>query len=288
MIKTTTWVSPLFAVANEYIKEDCPDINPTVYEDLCVTMSQFIQHFISYDFAARKFESLIGTYRSVQRISSILSQCNLPPSSDTRFRQAQALSVLSKKKMHQWTEIEDQRLLSAIHKYGTDNWALVASHLGNTRTRAQCSQRWFRGLDPRLIKVNWNEAEERRLLELVEKYGHHSWMKVASSLGNRSDAQCRYHYYQMMKMQNQDSRPEPKLQLQISMSAPVGALKAAAQSIGIVDTAISDNDLSDDDSERPNPLPPIEEMINNIPKKKVTIIPNFKDFLNSTDPNFML
>jgi hypothetical protein len=44
-------------------------------------------------------------------------------------------------------------------------------------------------------------------LQLVEKYGQKSWMKIAAELGNRADVQCRYHFFQMQR----GGRPKGKI-----------------------------------------------------------------------------
>jgi hypothetical protein len=110
-----------------------------------------------------------------------------------------ALDGLSRKKTQPWTAIEDNRLLAAIHRYGTDDWRLVASFVGSNRSRGQCSQRWFRGLDPRISRGRWTEDEEVELLRLVREHGDRSWIRISNALGNRSDVQCRYRYLQIQR-----------------------------------------------------------------------------------------
>lgn len=110
-----------------------------------------------------------------------------------------------RKKTRSWTEYEDQRLLAGIHKFGTDNWVSVAAFVGNGRTRAQCSQRWTRGLDPRISKDKWSPEDEESLMRLVIQYGTKSWTRIAQEIGNRSDVQCRYHYKQMKQEMDLDS-----------------------------------------------------------------------------------
>ncbi|OHS92979.1 Myb-like DNA-binding domain containing protein [Tritrichomonas foetus] len=105
----------------------------------------------------------------------------------------------SHKKSRPWSPIEDNRLLAGILRYGLDNWSTVAMFVGNDRTRAQCSQRWSRGLNPRISKDTWSTEEESLLLRLIQQFGDKSWTKIASLLGNRSDVQCRYHYHQINK-----------------------------------------------------------------------------------------
>lgn len=90
-------------------------------------------------------------------------------------------------------------MIQAVGKYGIDNWSHVANYVGNGRTRAQCAQRWNRGLDPRISRDQWTPEEENKLIELVECQQIKGWTHIANEMGNRSDVQCRYHYLQMKK-----------------------------------------------------------------------------------------
>jgi hypothetical protein len=104
-----------------------------------------------------------------------------------------------RRKPRPWSPAEDDRLLAAIHRFGVDNWASVANFVGGGRQRAQCSQRWFRGLDPRISKNQWSAEDELRLLHLVREKGSRRWTMIAAAMGNRSDVQCRYHFFQMQR-----------------------------------------------------------------------------------------
>jgi hypothetical protein len=101
--------------------------------------------------------------------------------------------------MRPWTAYEDQRLLAGIHRFGLEEWEVVSRFVGNGRTKAQCSQRWSRGLDPKICKRTWSRDDDDRLIGLVALYGEKSWTRVASELGNRCDVQCRYRYKQLQK-----------------------------------------------------------------------------------------
>ena len=104
-----------------------------------------------------------------------------------------------RRKTRTWSSQEDQRLIQAVGKFGIDNWSHVANYVGNGRTRAQCAQRWNRGLDPRISRDQWTPEEENKLMELVECQQIKGWTHIANEMGNRSDVQCRYHYLQMKK-----------------------------------------------------------------------------------------
>ena len=271
---------PLLSVGREYIRDISPEINDEDLDRLSDIMEQFIMNRISFEVARNFYENTLGSVMPIQKIAAILIQCNIPPNSlDARFLQAQALTNMANKKMRQWTEIEDQRLLSGIHKFGLDNWALVAAHLGNTRTRAQCSQRWFRGLDPRILKATWTIEEEETLLELVNQYGDHSWTKVANSIGNRSDAQCRYHYFQILKEKQgiKLRKRQKNPQLPAVMSAPSGSLLEIAQ-LELKKCAASDNEQEEPHQEK---LPSIQELISNLPRDSfVNKISSISEFIN--------
>lgn len=105
----------------------------------------------------------------------------------------------NRRKTRSWSPQEDTRLLAGIYKYGVDNWTTISTFIGNGRTRAQCCQRWTRGLNPRVSKNLWSYEEDLKLVHLVYLYGDKSWTKIASMMGNRSDVQCRYHYRQVMR-----------------------------------------------------------------------------------------
>jgi hypothetical protein len=103
-------------------------------------------------------------------------------------------------KTKQWTAVEDARLLAGIRKHGLENWSSVARFVGSGRSRSQCSQRWQRGLDPRISRSPWTAREDTILRSLVAQYGEKSWIRVSTELWNRSDVQCRYRYMQLQKM----------------------------------------------------------------------------------------
>ena len=126
-----------------------------------------------------------------QQPESVLSPYDESPS--TRFVTA------SRRRTHSWTEEEDHRLVTAVHKFGTENWTIIASQVGGGRTRAQCSQRWLRALNPIISKVSWTENEDQLLIDSVRKFGAKGWAKIASIVGNRCDVQCRYRYKQLVK-----------------------------------------------------------------------------------------
>lgn len=56
-----------------------------------------------------------------------------------------------------WSEDEDDLLMKAVQKYGT-NWRTVAQDVG-TRTPDQCSSHWTQVLDPAINHCDWTSKE---------------------------------------------------------------------------------------------------------------------------------
>jgi len=49
-------------------------------------------------------------------------------------------------------------------------------------------------LDPALVKGPWTEEEDKKVIELVEKYSPEKWSYIASFLPGRIGKQCRERY----------------------------------------------------------------------------------------------
>lgn len=273
---------PLLAIADSYLSETITKGSDT-YVVLRNVLHKYILDEITIDKATLIFQENSAPTRALERISAILNVSNTPIFPNESSQQFNLVNGL-RKKTNPWNEYEDQRLLCAIHRYGLDNWGPVSQFVGNGRTRAQCSQRWFRGLDPRISKVLWTMEEEQNLLKLIEIYGDRAWTKISSELGTRSDAQCRYHYKQMIKeksMQNvvnyKKESENDMLQLPITMSAPIlhsSDLNNANQQQVCIPNSPS----------RPS-LPPISNILNSLNEQRISISPSPAAFLSFL-PNF--
>jgi hypothetical protein len=190
---------PLLALSENYITEAWPTIPLQLLSELQQIMTHFMRGISTSQRASAIFVQKMGTSSPVNRIAAILRvpETSIVTRSDPISESFP--SVSGRKKSHPWSEYEDQRLLCAISRFGLDDWMSVAQFVGNQRTRAQCAQRWFRGLDPRISRVMWTQEEEDRLAQLVQQYGLTAWTRISTELGHRSDAQCRYHYLQVMR-----------------------------------------------------------------------------------------
>ena len=191
--------SPLLDIAMSYVKAVSPSFeDENAKEEIRQAFSEYLSNNTDGEHVARLLRQYISSTNPLERIEAILNTSDTPLKNEINDMNVDSLSNM-RKKTRPWSQTEDTRLLAGVHRYGLDNWILVAKFVGNCRTRAQCAQRWFRGLDPRISRQHWSQEEEKRLFALIEIYGDKSWIKVASELGNRSDVQCRYHYLQLQK-----------------------------------------------------------------------------------------
>lgn len=97
-------------------------------------------------------------------------------------------------KGQKWTKEEDDKLRQVVDDLGTKNWKLVASKIEG-RDQAQCQHRWQKVLKPSLIKGPWTEDEDRKVVDLVKKYGAKKWSLIASHLPGRVGKQCRERWH---------------------------------------------------------------------------------------------
>jgi hypothetical protein len=141
---------------------------------------------------------ILQNIRALDRNQTILSVPEQPV--PEAMESANRRTIYSKRRPQPWTSNEDNRLLLAVHRFGLHAWPAVADFVGNGRSRAQCAQRWTRGLDPRLSKGEWSREEDRKLINLVMCHGLQGWTYISREMGNRSDVQCRYHYLQLNKL----------------------------------------------------------------------------------------
>ncbi|KAH0615449.1 hypothetical protein JD844_004696 [Phrynosoma platyrhinos] len=88
-----------------------------------------------------------------------------------------------------WTAEEDALLLKAVAKYGERDWYKIRTEVPG-RSDSQCRYRYLLSLHCNIKKGKWSEEEERKLVELTEKYGVGHWAKIASELPHRSGSQC--------------------------------------------------------------------------------------------------
>jgi hypothetical protein len=98
-----------------------------------------------------------------------------------------------------WSPREDYLLLQAVNQFGLGDWTRIAKVIGTGRTKSQCSQHWYRCLNPAMVKGRWDPEEDEKLRQMVEKFGPKNWVRIAKGMGTRSDVQCRHRYMNICK-----------------------------------------------------------------------------------------
>ncbi|XP_054853260.1 snRNA-activating protein complex subunit 4 [Eublepharis macularius] len=88
-----------------------------------------------------------------------------------------------------WAPEEDALLLKAVAKYGERDWYKIRTEVPG-RNDIQCRERYLNALHHNIKKGRWSEEEEKKLVELTEKYGVGHWAKIALELPHRSGPQC--------------------------------------------------------------------------------------------------
>ncbi|KAK8863500.1 hypothetical protein M9Y10_011186 [Tritrichomonas musculus] len=186
-------------VVLSYFPDNILSPESQLYNSVSSLVESFLLHQISYNQLFNTVKSLVGYTKPIEKLQIILQSGPdpIPAPSDDEIARSKY-----RRKSRPWTSYEDQRLLCAIFNNGIENWTQISKFVGNGRTRSQCSQRWYRGLDPKICKSQWSKEEERKLVDLVRTHGDKSWTNIATKMGNRSDVQCRYRYKQLQRDNN--------------------------------------------------------------------------------------
>jgi len=197
-------LDPIIEIIIEKASELKPDLENSLKARLRTMVSSFINGSINSDDCQGLMKEICMSNTPFLFLRSIMMvniDCQIQKNKAVRSQNSQENQRLNKfrKRAIIWTSEEDINLLAGVLRFGIDNWSIISDIVGNNRSRAQCSQRWFRGLDPRICKKRWTSEEDKLLLEMVSKYGETSWAKISSAIGNRSDVQCRYRFHQIRK-----------------------------------------------------------------------------------------
>uniref|UniRef100_A0A3Q3WEZ5 Uncharacterized protein n=1 Tax=Mola mola TaxID=94237 RepID=A0A3Q3WEZ5_MOLML len=93
-----------------------------------------------------------------------------------------------------WTQEEDDKLKVLVQQLGTSDWKYIASVIPS-HTEHQCQHRWYKVLDPELVKGPWTKEEDEKVIDLVSLYGNKQWAMVAKHLKGRLGKQCRERWH---------------------------------------------------------------------------------------------
>jgi hypothetical protein len=198
--------TPLSDIALQYLSKLGPPPADSIKEDVRQTLNALIDGRTTIEDAKIQLIEVPNGDTLVRLIQDIL---NVPEDPPPYVAPAVPIANYQRKRTQQWTTAEDMRLIAALHRFGESDWGRAATFVGNGRTRAQCSQRWQRKLDPRISSNSWTASDERQLLELVLQHGVQAWAKISRELGNRSDVQCRFRYWKLVREGRTQPLPTP-------------------------------------------------------------------------------
>ena len=173
-------------------------IDPT--DENVQAVNTIIQQLVEKKITQNAAQDLLKPY--VKR-PDFLSTFYNPYMGQSMFMNGAQKMVSTRSKSIPWSSEEDQKLLNAVEEHGSSNWTAVAAYVGNGRTKAQCSQRYNRVINPNILKSNWTKEEEEKLMQVVAQVGNKAWTRVAANFGNRSDVQCRFKYNYLIKHRDQ-------------------------------------------------------------------------------------
>jgi hypothetical protein len=185
---TSSRTSPLFQIGQSYVLEACPMATAETVRSFDRIIDGCISGSLDWTAAIQVSIELIASAHPIKKLQTILTLSPEP---------LPALTRPGRKKNDLWLDVEDARLIAGVHRFGAHSWGSVAAFVGNRRTKAQCYQRWSRCLDPSISRTPWTAPEDAKLRALVRAVGQKSWKRVAEGFGIRSDAQCRYRFYQL-------------------------------------------------------------------------------------------
>jgi len=129
-----------------------------------------------------------------QRLTKTLSDVSTTSTISMASDEGSADISLSGGSRIPWTAAEDKLLRDAVTRHNGKNWKEVAALFPN-RTRAQCSHRWQKVLNPLIKKGAWSPEEDEMLQNAIKQWGCGKWSRIASFVSGRNGKQCRERWH---------------------------------------------------------------------------------------------
>ena len=117
--------SPLVFVAQSYINENCSSSDKEQQDLALEIIESYIKGNITYEEALQQFSSVVKNTAPLDKIRNILAVDEEPLPAQPEADNQPAINSLSaqsrKRKLNPWDQVEDNRLLAGIHRYGLEN-----------------------------------------------------------------------------------------------------------------------------------------------------------------------
>ncbi|KAG8166476.1 hypothetical protein KVR01_002165 [Diaporthe batatas] len=151
-----------------------------------------------------------------------------------------------------WSENEDERLIAAIQRWGT-NWTKVATEVGS-RSADQCSSHWNHVLDPKINYCDWTPEEDADLLHEVLTNGT-KWAQIASYHTPTRTTLALKNRYSTLRVKNENrsrvrqTQPSPSFGHVTLQSIHAQASLGNSEGVSISNSSENSESLRSDDME---------------------------------------
>jgi hypothetical protein len=101
-----------------------------------------------------------------------------------------------------WSFEEDILLCSAINRYGTGQWEVIADAIPG-RNPTQCRERWTFRIGPGINKSPFEPWEDELILTARTSLGNH-WSLIAGRLPGRTSCAVKNRWYSVLRNRGED------------------------------------------------------------------------------------
>ncbi|OHF04552.1 myb family transcription factor [Colletotrichum orchidophilum] len=163
-----------------------------------------------------------------------------------------------------WSENEDERLIAAIQRWGT-NWTKVAAEVGS-RSADQCSSHWNHVLDPKINYCDWTPEEDADLLHEVLTNGT-KWAQIASYHTPTRTTLALKNRYSTLRVKNENrsrtrqSHPNPSSGHATQQSIHAQANLRNSEVVSISNSSDNSESMRSDDAEGEEETEPVKENV---------------------------
>ena len=99
---------------------------------------------------------------------------------------------------------EDSKLKRIVSRFGTNDWAKVASRM-KTRNPRQCKERWTTYLSPTINKEPWTTEEDNLLIIKYNEFGP-KWSTISQFFNGRPDNCIKNHWNAIVRRRERDMK----------------------------------------------------------------------------------